>query len=123
MNAGQYEGLLAALHEIRDRLPAPAEPEAAPTEALADVRDELIRETHRASCSLTLFTLLTTLDGWIQISRENHDGFGHRDENQGEECWTRFHPADIRSMVNDVARQLGVTEFPKPEHPKEGQVR
>jgi len=70
-----------------------------------------------------LARMLQMLDGWIEGVRENHDGCGHRGEIRGEECWTQFHPVDIRRMVNDVARELGVAEFPDPEKPKEDEVR
>lgn len=73
--------------------------------------------------SLALYTMLVNLDGWIEGARSNHDALDHRGEPMGEECWTRWHPADIRSMVNDVARELGVSEFPKPEITKEDEVR
>jgi hypothetical protein len=70
-----------------------------------------------------LARMLSTLDGWIEGARENHDGMGHKFENRGSECWTQFHPVDIRRMVNDVARELGVAEFPEPEKPRESEVR
>jgi hypothetical protein len=70
-----------------------------------------------------LCALLAALDGWIEGARENHDALGHRGENRGEECWTQWHPSDFRSMVNDVASQFGVPEFPRPEVPKEIEVR
>lgn len=76
------------------------------------------RGAHRA-----LVRMLSMLDGWIEGARENHDGMGHRNENRGEECWTQFHPTDIRRMVNDVARELGLAEFPEPANPKEDEVR
>jgi hypothetical protein len=67
--------------------------------------------------------MLGMLDGWIEGARENHDAMGHKYENRGEECWTQFHPADIRNMINDVARELGLAEFPAPAKPKEDEVR
>lgn len=120
------------------------------TKALSDVRDELVRrDVHRqlpespaesrtaaglsgkptreadkmAGAVQALGLLLDTLDSWIQGVRENHDALGHRGESIGEECWRSFAPADIRSMVNDVARELGISEFPLPEKPKEDEVR
>lgn len=70
-----------------------------------------------------LCALLENLDGWIQVARENHDALDHRGENRGEECWTTWHPSDFRAMVDDVARKFGVPEFPRPEVPKEVEVR
>lgn len=77
----------------------------------------------KALASSVLYALLVNLDGWIQGARENHDALDHRGEPMGEECWTRWHPADVRSMINDVAREFGVSEFPRPEVPKEDAVR
>lgn len=86
----------------------------------APVPDETDR---KALVSSVLYALLVNLDGWIEGARSNHDALDHRGEPRGEECWTRWHPADFRSMVNDVAREFGVGEFPKPEIPKEDAVR
>lgn len=77
----------------------------------------------KALVSSVLYAMLVNLDGWIQGARENHDALGHRGESVGSECWTQFHPADIRSMVNDVAREFEVGEFPRPEVAKEDAVR
>jgi hypothetical protein len=73
--------------------------------------------------SQVLYSLLVNLDGWIEGARSNHDGLGHRGESVGDECWTRWAPADFRSMINDVAREFGVSEFPRPEVAKEDEVR
>lgn len=73
--------------------------------------------------SLVLQALLTNLDGWIEGARDNHEALGHRGENRGEECWTRWHPSDFRQMVNDVAAQFGVAEFPQPGVAKEDEIR
>jgi hypothetical protein len=77
----------------------------------------------KALVSSVLYSMLVNLDGWIQGARENHDALDHRGESVGEECWTRWHPADFRSMINDVAREFGVSEFPRPEVAKEDAVR
>lgn len=76
------------------------------------------RGAHRA-----LARLLDVLDGWIEGARSNHDGFSHSSEPVGSECWTQFHPSDIRRMVNDAAREVGLAEFPLPDEPKEDKVR
>lgn len=65
--------------------------------------------------AMALYTMLTTLDGWIQGAIENHEALDHRNESTGEECWRSFAPADIRSMINDAARSLGLAEFPTPK--------
>lgn len=131
MNAGQYEDLMARLGQILDRMPERPAPEpervaAVPmerTSALMTLPPSTYTDARRRGASAALSSMLSMLDGWIEGFRENHDGLGHRGENRGEECWTQFHPADIRNMVNDVARELGLTEFPKPEMPKEDEVR
>ena len=144
MNAGQYEGLMGRLGEILDRMPdlkdkpskvreEPAQHDPGPTVLspagwpvkLTDTRTpvKLTDPDHRAAASLALYSLLVNLDGWIDGARSNHDGLDHRGEPMGEECWTQYHPADIRNMVNDVARELGLGEFPKPTTPREDEVR
>jgi hypothetical protein len=164
VNAGQYEGLMARLGQILDRMPErpatePAQPFTvhhmdgsktvttnksdgnktgwpydrygpAPVPTLMtqphDVPVGTVRvagATIRDGAQVALSRMLDMLDGWIEIARENHNGLGHRGENRGEECWTQFHPVDIRRMVNDVARELGLTEFPEPAKPKEDEAR
>jgi hypothetical protein len=78
----------------------------------------------KASASLGLYTLLTVLDDWIEGAHENHEALEHRGrENVGEECWRSFAPSDIRNMINDAARELGLGEFPTPERGKEDEYR
>jgi len=165
MNAGQYEGLMAALGEIRDRLPVlgPPAPGAdleretmltrlAEWEAIVGLTlPEATRAAHarhrtgkpydlttalgralkvdkggqlgsagRGGAHRALKTMLGVLDGWIQGQQENHQGMGHRHENRGDECWRTFAPSDIRRMVNDAAREVGLdTEFAEPEMAQE----
>lgn len=59
-----------------------------------------------------LGTLRAHLDGWIQGAKENHEALDHRTENKGEECWRHFAPEDIRTMINDACRELGLLGFP-----------
>lgn len=65
--------------------------------------------------SQVLYSLLVNLDGWIEGAHSNHEALGHRGENIGDECWRQFAPADIRTMINDVAREFGVSEFLRPD--------
>lgn len=65
----------------------------------------------KANVSVALQAMLATLDGWIEGAYENHQAMAHRNENTGEECWRKFEPSDIRAMINDTAREFGVTEF------------
>jgi hypothetical protein len=69
--------------------------------------------------SLALHTMLTVLDDWIEGAQHNHEAMGHRGENVGDECWRSFAPEDIRNMVNDAAREVGITEFDPPTVRKE----
>lgn len=76
----------------------------------------------KPNARLTLQAMLATLDGWIEGAYENHQAMEHRNENTGEECWRKFEPSDIRHMINDTARDLGVTEFVIDGIGKEDQV-
>ena len=78
-------------------------------------------ETHAGNLGArqALGAMILMLDSWIQGAKENHEAMGHRHENTGEECWRTFAPDDIRRMVNDVAQELGLAEFPATIHPEE----
>jgi hypothetical protein len=131
---------------IGEQIDRQAEAELEPAESLAMVgRPEVLLTTHHLDGTKTVATraepdstreadkmagarratvlMLGALDGWIEGARANHDGLGHRGENVGEECWTQFHPNDIRNMVNDVNREMGMSEFAAPEVAKEDEVR
>ena len=99
---------VALLTEIRDRLPSPQPAPAA-------VKASALAAAQRAA----LLAVLDALDGWIEGARENHGALEHRHENKGEECWRSFAPEDIRRMVNDAAREVGLKPFPYPNVPKE----
>jgi hypothetical protein len=128
--------------DLLGHAPIPAEPEAEPVsaeafraavaEAFEDGKKRGAEEARRLATVMgdrkeaargVLVKILEDLDGWIEGARSNHDGMSHRGEPVGSECWTQYHPADIRSMVNDVAREYGLPEFPRPETPKEDEVR
>lgn len=66
-----------------------------------------------------LAIMRAVLDDWIKGAKENHEALGHRHENRGEECWRSFAPADIRTMINDAASELGLEPFPAPSEPEE----
>lgn len=46
--------------------------------------------------------VLAMLDGWIEVGQENHKAMEHRDT----DCCTTLHPEDVRTMVEDVGRQI-----------------
>jgi hypothetical protein len=52
--------------------------------------------------------VLAQLDDAIEGQKSNHEALGHRDEFVW--CWDRWHPNDIRRMVNDAARATGTRE-------------
>jgi hypothetical protein len=97
------------LTEIRDRLPLAPGPDNVTSRKLLHANDPAV----------ALYKLLRVLDGWIEGAHGNHDATGHRGEVQGEECWRSFTPADIRNMVNDAARELGLPEFSLPKVARE----
>lgn len=92
------------------------QPVTAAPEPVKDTEPETNRKTgaHRA-----LMTMLAVLDGWIQGQQDNHEASGHRGEGRGAECWRLWAPDDIRRMVNDAAREVGLAEFDLPEEPVE----
>jgi len=144
VNAGQYEGLMAMLTQIKDRLPQQSAPfgwtapmpgrvagtgirvggegyNSAGPAPVVDSGGPLgaagQRGAHRA-----LMKLLAVLDGWIEGAHSNHEALGHRGEIMP--CWTQFHPVDIRRMVNDAASELGLSvEFADPEVATEDKTR
>lgn len=111
VNLGQFEQIVGLLGEIRDRLPAP---EDAPKRAAAQPLPGVAKST-------ALYAMLTVLDSWIDGAKSNHEASDHRGESRGEECWRQFAPEDIRRMVNDAAREVGVSEFPLPAKGREDQ--
>lgn len=124
MNAGQYEGLMGRLGEILERMPERKAPAASePQRTAQPVAPHSLAEEGRQAASLALYTMLTVLDGWIEGAHSNHEALDHRGEGTDSPCWTQFHPQDIRAMVNDAARELGVGEFPRPERGKEDEYR
>jgi hypothetical protein len=114
---------------LDNRIDAAADAEAARVEKTATAAaianaSSLTREADKlAGAADALSRMLGVLDGWIEGARSNHDGMGHRGEPRGEECWTQYAPADIRRMINDAAREAGLSEFTAPTTLKEDEVR
>ena len=146
MNVVRVEGFEKALQlltEIRDLLDAAAEQVAPVTmgqhfastvyvpvldvpmrdEKPARAADKPAGVSRVAATALgqrqALQTLLKALDGWIARTRENHTANGHRGEPVGGECWRSLHPEDVRTLVNDVSRAMGLGIFPHPYSPVE----
>jgi hypothetical protein len=125
--------LTGLLQEIRDRMPARAAAQDSPPGGwpaywaqrgggefgATTAATPGAVSSSAAGKSNALYALLVILDGWIEGIRENHDALGHRGESRGDECWRQFAPEDIRRMVNDAARAVGITKFPYPKIPKE----
>lgn len=87
----------------------------------APVEDRTTPVTNRKNgMHRALEVTLQTLDGWIEGVKSNHEAMGHGGrESTGSECWRTFSPSDIRRMINDAARELGLAEFPVPTDPEE----
>lgn len=147
MNASQYNGLMVVLHQILGRMPDAPEPvvkpltvhhldgtstvtggepvrtgwpydREGPAPVPADPSVPVFKHTGTA-CRQALAAMLQMLDSWIQGAKDNHEACTHRGENTGSECWRSWAPSDIRVMVNDVASELGLAEFPAPTTPEE----
>jgi len=126
----QYKAIKGLLEEIRDRLPVRDIPEEPVTVRRMDGSRTTVG-TPRLPKSLevaadkrqALAVMRAVLDDWIRGSRENHYANDHRNENAGEECWRTFDVVDVRNMINDAARKLGLLEFPIPTEPEEDKRR
>lgn len=131
MSDGWYPGrtletAIGAAYLTSDEVPEPVQVTQPVDLGQPYVRPSVVTPTvahERAIISTTLQRMLGMMDGWIEGARDNHDGEGHRGEMIGEECWVQWHPADFRRMINDVARELGVAEFPALDPAKEDEVR
>jgi hypothetical protein len=82
-------------------------------------RDGTPTTNRKAGARAALVSMLDILDGWIEGQKSNHEACDHRGESRGEECWRTWAPSDIRNMINDAARELGLAEFPAPREPEE----
>lgn len=143
MNAEEYNNLMVMLTQIRDRMPVRDTPRQLPPALIPGHQHKASchGSAGEMSCNRNpvpvgtpgprkgsetaadkrqaLAIFRAVLDDWIRGAKENHEALGHRRENRGEECWRTFHAQDIRNMVNDAARELGLEEFPPPEAPEE----
>jgi hypothetical protein len=104
------EQIVNLLRNIVDDTPAPIST-SVETEP---VKDETPSTNRKAGAHAALSSLLGALDGWIEGAKNNHDALNHRSESRGEECWRNFAASDIRNMVNDAAREMGIAAFPYP---------
>lgn len=84
------------------------QPTAVTDPATDDSVPDLVDRIVRRAQYVALRTTLEVLDGWIKGAEANHDANAHRGET--DPCWEQFAPEDIRSMVNDAARELKVPE-------------
>jgi hypothetical protein len=95
----------ALLEHVRNAVRAPA-PQADP--ATEDDTAELFDRVLRRVRYETLRAFLLVLEQWVAGGKNNHAGSDHSGEL--EPCWETFHASDIRTMVNDTARELGTAE-------------
>jgi hypothetical protein len=106
MNIGQYEGLMARLGEIRDRLPVGDVSPDNPISALVGNSDT--READKLAGAVNaLAAMARTARGWAEGAYENAQAMGHRDVRAPED--QVFFLPDILNMVDDAAREIGVT--------------
>jgi len=100
--------------------PPPAAPEPSPEQvfigdeaALSTLvtaeRDMTTRIIERAQY-VAFREVAAQLDGWLEVSRENHEGM-HRD--RFEDCCGRITPGDVRDMLDGAADALGVRKQPR----------
>lgn len=103
----EHERNIAAIKTLAEQLDVSLDELGGMTSdpATTDRVDELVDRIVRRAQYAALSAMLPMLDGWIEGARENHEAFDRRDAFD-----TSFEPDDIRCMVNDVARELGVPE-------------
>lgn len=103
------------IRDVPVRVDVPARPSEVPVaRSMADA----LALGHRQALS----ALLGILDDWIEGAHSNHGAMAHRGEDVGSECWRQFAPADIRVMVTDAARELGVSMTPATRAPVEDTI-
>jgi hypothetical protein len=108
--------------QIQALLPAILAEETSPSKAIIDGvtrRRDPLGPMRKVAQSQALYAMFGVLDSWIEGAQHNHEALGHKGEGRGEECWRSFAPGDIRRMINDAARDLGISEFPIPGGGKE----
>lgn len=109
MKDAQFDQLMSSLARICAAVaplagPVPQPVQVAPPALKAPPRPDGRRDALQA--------VLEVLDGWIEDCMSNHEASAsHQNENRGEECWRTFTPQDIRYMVNDAARTMGLRPF------------
>lgn len=99
MNAGQYEGIMTVLQEIRDRVPD-----------MGTVRVPDRNDDFRMGASSALDAMMCVAKSWAEGAAENDEAMGRRDHRAAKD--QPFFLADILNMINDAAREVGVTEIP-----------
>ena len=111
MNAGQYEGLLHALGEIRDRLPVVPARVTVRTPVVVPAAQEPVRNLTGSALAVggrrALEAMLGVAEGWAETASENDEAMGRRDLKTPKD--QPFVLDDIRRMVEDAAREIGLT--------------
>lgn len=74
---------------------------------LAD--DKLLDRIVKRAAYDALKAVAGVLDGWQEVSRENHQGMGHRD--RFEDCCGRIHPQHVLTMLDDAAGLVGTRKL------------
>jgi hypothetical protein len=112
LDADALERLAAALAEATSAAEALKEPRRQSVEVLAvtlvDAHDEAIAAAVSAGKRSAMRAMHRALAGWIDAGKANHEALGHCGE--AVPCWERFAAGDVRGMIADAARELGVLD-------------
>lgn len=109
MKADQYEGLIAALAEIRDRLPEPVKAEEMRPGIEHPATDSGIAARERGSlvdAGAALTAMARVARGWAEEGYENDVAQERRDIRLAPE--QPFVLADILNMIDDAASSMGL---------------
>lgn len=82
-----------------------------PIDSLLRLDDALMRGIVAKARRDALSSVLSTLDGWIEVTRENHGALEHRGEPVGQECWRQLAVQDVRDIVASAATWLGIRDL------------
>lgn len=96
---------LELIDMIAESQPAPA-PVLDSPENLSAVKETTAKIILSATDALR--EVIRQADSWHDSARSNHEALGHRD--RFAECCGSFVVTDIKNMVNDAARKMGLPE-------------
>lgn len=82
----------------------------APLNTLLVANGDIVGRIIERSQYVAFREVANMLDGWLEVSRENHEGM-HRD--RFEDCCGRIAPSDVLDMLDAAAEALGVRKAPR----------